>query len=269
MSNTHQVPAYSTAWVDHIPVIWFEPQGDCSKRQLIIFLHHLGGTKESTIPFLQDLAAKGFVALSFDAWQHGERGTESPQEILGRVFGNFRHHMWSILGHTTLDTLRVIDWAVSSLNLEPDVYMGGLSMGGDIAVAAAGIDHRIKRVVAVVATPDWMRPGMEDALHPGNLLHTGESDSYAQYFYDNLNPLTHLSAYANDSDIHFICGEMDTHVPPDGAFRFQSALQEAYPTEVDKIKVTLLPNFKHLDVRDSNLWWLDCLRELTRSETKD
>lgn len=265
MSDTQSHLTRFTKWVDHIPVIWFEPQIQLSNRRLVVFLHHLGGSKETTIPFLQDLAAKGYVALSFDAWQHGERGSESPQEILDRVFGNFRYHMWAILGQTSLDTLRVIDWALTSLNVEPHVYLGGLSMGGDIAVTVAGIDRRIERVVAVVATPDWLRPGMEDVLQPGNLLPTGEPDSYAQYFYDNLNPLTHLHRYADGPDIHFLCGEMDTHVPPDGALRFQSALHEAYPMTADKVTVTLIPELKHLDIRDSSRWWSDCLNCLTRS----
>jgi dienelactone hydrolase len=254
-----------TRLVDHIPVIWYEPRVQRTKHQLIIFLHHLGGSKETTERFLQDLAEKGYVALSFDAWQHGERGTETPQEILGRVFGNFRRHMWAILGQTSLDVLRVIDWAASTLNVEPHVYLGGLSMGGDIAVAVAGIDPRVSRVVAVVATPDWLRPGMEDVIHPGKLLPAGEPDRYAQYFYDELNPLTHLASYANSPDIHFLCGELDTHVPPDGALRFQSALREAYPAAANKAKVTLIPGLKHLDTRDSSKWWSDCLDSLTSS----
>ncbi len=264
MSNTEQITGGSTEWVDHIPVIWFEPQVHRSKRQLVIFLHHLGGSKETTVPYLQDLAAQGFVALSFDAWQHGERGTESSQEIFERVFGNFRRHMWPILGHTTLDTLRVIDWAVSSLNVEPHVYLGGLSMGGDIAVAAAGIDHRVMRVAAVVATPDWLRPGMEDVFHPGTVLPVGQPDSYARYFYDRLNPLTNLVSYTHAPDIHFMCGEKDTHVPPDGAFRFQSSLREVYPAAADNVTVTLIPDLRHLDIRDSNRWWPDCMAWLTR-----
>jgi len=48
------------------------------------------------------------VALSFDPWQHGERGRETRDELAGRVFGAFRRHMWPILGHTTLDALRVL-----------------------------------------------------------------------------------------------------------------------------------------------------------------
>ncbi|HSB00500.1 MAG TPA: hypothetical protein VLE49_07610 [Anaerolineales bacterium] len=111
------------------------------------------------LPYLQDLSAAGFVALSFDAWQHDERGMEGQSELATRVFNNFRRAMWPILGQTTLDTLRVIDWAITTLHMNPQVYMGGISMGGDIAVAAAGIDRRIQRVAAIVATPDWLRPG--------------------------------------------------------------------------------------------------------------
>lgn len=265
MDANHSPLAGSTEWIDQIPAIWFEPQLQRSKRQLVIFLHHLGGTKETTIPYLQDLAARGYVALSFDAWQHGERGTESPQEILGRVFGNFRRHMWPILGQTTLDTLRVIDWAVSSLNVEPSIYMGGLSMGGDTAVAVAGVDHRIERVAAVVATPDWLRPGMEDISHPGTLLPTGKPDGYAKFFYDNLKPMTHLPDYEQAPEINFMCGEKDTHVPPDGAFRFQSALQELHTSAADRVTVSIIPNLTHLDVRDSSTWWPSCLEWLTRN----
>jgi dienelactone hydrolase len=234
-------------------------------RQLILFLANLSGTKERTIPFLQDLAAAGFVALSFDAWQHGERGAESQQEILSRVFGNFRRHMWPILGQTTLDTLRVIDWAVATLDVQPPVYLGGLSMGGDVAVAAAGIDHRIERVAAVVATPDWLRSGMQDVFNPEIPLPPGEPDAYAQYFYDNLNPLTHMAAYAHGPAINFVCGERDTHVPPSGALRFQAALREAYPSVADHIQVNFIPGMEHLGVRDPKLWWPDCRAWLTRA----
>lgn len=256
----------SSTWVDHIPVLWFEPQIQHHKRQLVLFQHPLGGTKETAIPFLRDLAAKGFVALSFDAWQHGERGRESQQEILNRVFSNFRRHMWPILGQTTLDTTRVLDWAVSSLNVEPSVYLAGLSMGGDVAVSAAGIDRRIQRVAAVIATPDWLRPNMEDVFQPGVILPTGKPDRYAQYFYDHLNPLTNLNAYAHAPQIHFICGEKDTHVPPAGAFQFQKTFQKMYPQAANKITVNLISNLKHLDAIDSSLWWPDGLAWLTQEE---
>lgn len=264
MSSASQPPISSSAWVDHIPVIWFEPQTRRPTRQLAIYIPPFSDTKEFTIPYLQDLTAAGFVALSLDPWQHGERGTESQMEIATRVFGNFRRHMWPILGQTTLDVLRVIDWAVATLDVDPHISIGGLSMGGDIAVAAAGLDHRIERVAATIATPDWLRPGMRNPFNSGIILPPGEPDAYAQFFYDHLNPLTHLAAFAHGPAIYFICGEQDTHVPPDGALRFQAALRESYPVAGEHVQVKLIPGLGHMDFDNPQPWWSDCLAWLSR-----
>jgi dienelactone hydrolase len=225
----------------------------------VIWLNGLSGTKEQMLPYLQELADSGFVALSFDAWQHGGRGSENSPELAARVFSNFRREMWPILGQTTLDTLRVVDWAIQSLGVPPEVYMGGISMGGDIAVAAAGVDQRIRRVAAMVATPDWLRPGMQDLFHPGTLLPPGEPDAYAQYFYDLLNPLTHLDAYSHAPAILFECAANDTHVPPDGAQRFQVALRQALPLAAGRMRVNLVPNTGHMDATRQPAFWQNCL----------
>jgi dienelactone hydrolase len=243
--------------------MWFEPQAERPTRQLVLYLPPFSGTKELMASYLQDIAAAGHVALSFDPWQHGARGTESRRELQKRVFGNFRRYMWPILGQTTLDVLRVVDWAVTTLNVDSTISIGGLSMGGDIAVAAAGLDSRIERVAATIATPDWLRPGMQDLSQPGKILPPGISDAYSQYFYDQLNPLTHLAAFAHGPAMLFVCGERDTHVPPDGAFRFQAALEKAYPTIKDRVQVTLIPGLGHMDFGDRKLWWSNCLTWLT------
>jgi hypothetical protein len=211
------------------------------------------------LPFLKDLAATGFLAVSFDPWQHGERGTETREQISKRVFGNFRRHFWPILGNTALDTLRVIDWAVARFGVGLPVYMLGTSMGGDIAVAAAGLDHRIGRVTTVASTPDWLRPGMRSR---GTLMEQGDPDAYAQYYYDHLNPLTHPGAYAHGPAIRFACGEQDDHVPPDGALRFQRTLAEMYPSTAGKVEVRLIPGKGHMDLVDAGLWWAESLEWL-------
>lgn len=251
--------------VGHIPVLWFAPATRRPNTKLVIWLNGLSGTKEQMQPYLEELAAAGFVALSFDAWQHGERGTETQADLLARVFGNFRREMWPILGQTTLDTLRVIDWAVTTLDVDSDIAMGGVSMGGDIAVAAAGIDRRIRRVAAIMSTPDWLRPGMQDLFHPGALLPPGEPDAYARYFYDHLNPLTHLDAYAHGMAITFECGADDTHVPPDGALRFQAALHAHSPTATERIRVNLVPGAGHRD-GSKPVFWQNCLAWFTQME---
>ena len=226
--------------VEQIPTIWVNPQQE-PPIHMAIWLPGLTGSKDQMVPFLQELARAGFLALSFDPWQHGERGTENGPQIGNRVFGNFRHFMWPILGQSTLDTLRIIDWAFASFqsSLSPSVFMGGISMGGDISVAAAGLDSRITCVSAIIATPDWLRPGMQDLSRPGTLLPPGEPGAYANFFYHQLNPLTHLPSYSHHPAITFECGANDIHVPPDGALHFQQALRTQNASYEEHIQVNL------------------------------
>lgn len=245
-----------STWIDHIPAIWLEPRAARPDRRLAIFLNWLGGSKENLLPYLTDLAHAGFYALSFDCWEHGERSGTSAQ-VGERTFGNFRRHMWVNIGQTALDTLRVIDWAVAGLAVEPQVCMGGLSMGGDIAVAAAGIDARIRRVAAVGATPDWLRPGMLDFRVEGHPpLPVGTPDAYARYFYEQFNPITHLAHYTHAPEIYFFNGEKDDHVPPEASQRFKSALAELYPAAAEKVTISLLPGLDHGGLFSaSTQWW--------------
>jgi uncharacterized protein len=242
-----EAAAHNTHQVDHIPVVWVEPSAPMPEAPLALWLPALSTNKEWVLPFLHELAAAGFVAVSFDPWQHGERATESSEQIRARVFGSFRRHMWPILGQTTLECLRVIDWATQTLGVGQRIVAGGISMGGDVSVALAGIDHRVARVAAVVATPDWTRPGMRDLADPETVLPQGEADAYAQWFYDQLDPLTHLEAYGHGPAIAFECGEEDLHVPADGALRFQAALRDTHPAAGERVRVTVQPGVGHLN----------------------
>jgi len=237
--------------IDHVPAIWIEPDPRSSRGKLAVWLPWFTGAKESTEPQLRQLAAKGFTALSYDPWQHGERARESSEELETRVFGNFRRYMWPIFGQTALDALRVIDWAMANFAVGREVYAGGISMGGDIAVAIAGIDPPIVCVAAINSTPDWLRAGTEIA--------PGEPDAYAQFFYDRFNPLTHLEAYQRHTAISFECGAEDRHVPPEGVLRFQEELRETYCETPDRLRVTLHPGVKHAStelMRTNSLDWL-------------
>jgi dienelactone hydrolase len=252
-------PEIHSAQIDHIPAIWIEPAESQATRRLVIFLSGLTGTKENNISYLTALAQAGFVALSFDTWEHGVRTALTPQQVGARTFGDFRHYMWVNIGQTALETLRVIDWAIATLGVSDQVCMGGISMGGDISVAAAGIDPRIRRVAAVVATPDWLRPGMVTLFSPDHaLMPVGSPDAYSRWFYEQLNPITHLAHYAHAPEIRFINGEKDDHVPPEAAFRFKAALAELYPQAAANVTIDLLPGLDHIGVGGaSDQWWPD------------
>lgn len=239
--------------VDHIPTLWVMPAGQPSQARLVIWLPYFTGTKEEMLPYLRDLADGGFVALSFDPWGHGDRGSESAEKMAARVFSNFRSHMWPILGQTALDALRVIDWSIEHLPVADKIAVGGVSMGGDSAVAIAGLDRRVSCAASIVATPDWLRPGMSDSQDPGKLLDPGEADAYAQFFYDRMDPFSHPAHYAHCPAMTFECGALDRHVPPDGALRFKGALQEGYQHCPDRLRVNLHAGIGH-DSADPALW---------------
>ena len=222
--------------VEGIPILVIAPK-ETKPRPLVIWLTGFSGQKESVEAHLREFAKQGFVALSFDPHQHGERRIESREELVKRVRGNIRRHFWPILARTAEETPKVIDWAIKTLGVRPEVGMGGISMGGDIAVAAAGVDRRISVVSACIATPDWLRPG---SFEP-----PGEPDTAAQADYDRRNPLTHLQLYAHRPAIAFQSGAADKQVPPDGGTRFVTALKPLYAEVAERLVVNLEPDVPH------------------------
>src|SRR5215207_2560910 len=88
----------STAVVDHIPMLWIEPERRRPSPSLALWVPPFSFAKEWTVPFLRQLADLGFVAVSLDPFEHGQRSEESPDGLRTRVFGDFRRHMWPILG---------------------------------------------------------------------------------------------------------------------------------------------------------------------------
>ncbi len=254
MSSGNPIRGERFATVDGIPVVWIHPESSDNSRRLALMLPGFTSTKEAVVPHLKDLAAAGLTAVSFDLWQHGSRGTETVQQLRERVWSNFRRHIWPIIGQTTIEVPRIVDWALSEFGLEPHVHMGGISLGGDIAIAAAGLDHRIARVATIMSTPDWLRPGMMLMTDPTKLADPGRPDSYAQYFYEGLNPLTHLSRYAHGPYMALECGAVDKRVPPDGAVRFEEAIKGMYPSTADRIRVTLHDGLGHESTGSTMLW---------------
>lgn len=240
-----------------IPTLIVEP--DASPSRLVLWLSHLGGSAERTRSQLQALARLGVRAVSFDAPEHGERATSAdPRAFAAEVLAAFRLRMWPLLGQTTLEALRVLDatrdGGVSS------VAAGGISMGGDVAIALAGIESRIVRVAATGSTPDWTRPGMTRLDAPGTLVDQGAPDSYGRWLCDRLDPMCHLDRYRRELSMRLHCGDDDHHVPQANARAFATALP-ATP-----IAVVAHPGLDHFGVCRDEAVVTDCLTFLAAAD---
>jgi fermentation-respiration switch protein FrsA (DUF1100 family) len=216
--------------VGDVPVIWLEPaaeaEGAAGGRDIAIWLTGFSGNKRGNAAQMEQLAAAGFLAVSFDEYQHGDRRIEPQEELGKRVFSNFRKYMWPIIGRSAEDASRVIDWAIAEL--------GG---GQNVRIAAAGIDRRIVAAAAVVATPEWTRPGTN--------IGPSTADAEAQAYYDKYNPLTHIGRYAHCPAITFQNGADDDHVPPKSAVEFAEKLKETYRACPQRLNVTNYPGVGH------------------------
>ncbi len=240
-----------TETVDGVPLLWNAPE---SPTAILIHVPAFGQPKERAQPVLDYALARSFAALAIDSYQQGARGSEDRDALTRRVFGNFRREMWTILGETTLDVPRIAAWARARFGATLPIHLTGLSAGGDIVVAAAPLVERVASVNAVIATPDWTRPGMRD-IGSGELIPPGVPDAKAQLFFDHLQPVAYPARY-RQLRVHFIVGENDTHVPPEAAFRFQALVNEGRGTF--PIRVTQKPGMAHLDFVAGT--WIEDLR---------
>ncbi|PIE25825.1 MAG: hypothetical protein CSA58_13085, partial [Micrococcales bacterium] len=197
---------------------WRRPRG------IVLWLPYLTGTAVDMDDALSRAARAGFIGVSLDPRRHGARADATRDDLHREVMGAFRRTMWPILGGTAEDARDVITWATGRFGVSGPVYAGGLSMGGDIAVALAGIDPRVQRVVSLGSTPDWTRPGMTVDGDPARPIDQGEPDQAAQAYYDAVDPITHPAAFDRQVEIRFHVGERDTHVPAEAAQRFAALL---------------------------------------------
>lgn len=231
--------------VADIPALVVHPDPSVANGRLALWLHYLGGTKEAMRPALEQLAAAGFTAVSLDAWQHGERAVELVPELMTRVFSQFRAAMWPILGRTVLDAVAVVDHARAAFDLSGDVVAGGVSMGGDLALALAGLDERVTRVAAMIATPDWTRPGMTRLDDPDTLVDQGRPTRLGRWLYDQLDPLTHLERFRHRPAIAFDLGGDDRHIPRANADHFRAALARLDPSAASRVHIRVHDGLDH------------------------
>ncbi|NCT92390.1 hypothetical protein GXB85_15745 [Cellulomonas sp. APG4] len=234
--------------IDGIPAISVRPAAASSNR-LVVWLPPLGESAEAMVPHLQRLAATGVTALSIDPWQHGMRQAAPSGALRAAVLADFRRRMWPILGRTTIDALTVVDHWGPMLGTDPTSYdVGGMSMGGDIALALAALDARIGRVSVVAAGPDWGRPGMRSVDGSDKTIDQGLEDAGAHWWRQQLEPATRAAAFARDVHVDLELGGADTHVPPDAALELRRRVVALDPSAATRFSCHVHPALDHLAV---------------------
>ena len=107
-------------------------------------------------------------------------------------------------------------------------------------------------------------------LFTGEDMDPGKPDAKSQWYYDQFNPITHLSRYTRGIDVTFVCGELDTHIPPENAQRFISNLSRIAPDAAARMQIWWNKGQGHKSPSSEDLGmlfdWLLCGKDIVVAE---
>ena len=155
--------SYAADATNRVPGILVQPANSAAsapaRRPAVICLHGTGGTKESQLAFMTELAQAGFVAVAIDGRYHGARtksgkgSTEYVDAIL-RTFRTGNEHPFFY--DTVWDVMRLIDYLETRDDIDPKrIGLFGISKGGIETYLAAAVDPRIAAAVPCIAVESF------------------------------------------------------------------------------------------------------------------
>jgi predicted esterase len=149
--------------IERVPTLLVRPEDTTRRRPAVIVLHGTGGSKEGLKSGLDELARKGFVAVSIDGRYHGERakglkGTEAYLQAITRAWrskpGEPQEHPFYY--DTCWDVWRTIDYLQTRPEVDPDrIGLIGYSKGGIETWLAGAVDDRVKVAIPAISVQSF------------------------------------------------------------------------------------------------------------------
>jgi dienelactone hydrolase len=222
------------------------------RRPVVIVLHGTGGTKEGVLPWLRELANRGFVAVAIDGRYHGERtraghGTAEYDEAIERAWQIGQEHPFFY--DTVWDGMRLVDYLQTRDDVDATrIGLTGISKGGVETYLTAAVDPRI--IVSVpcigmqsfhwaLTNNDWQ--GRIGTIQPAfDQIAAGEGvakpdSAFVQTFYDRVTPGIYsefdgpeMLKLTAPRPVLIINSDSDNHTPLPGVLECVAAGQAAY-----------------------------------------
>lgn len=204
----HEV-TYASPKGGRVPAIVVVPNGDGPFAGLIV-QHGMPGTRRDLLPFAQDLARLGAVAVMIDA-PFARRSGEPV-----RFDRRDRAEQIQLI----VDLRRAVDLLLARDDVDADrIGYLGISYGGAMGGLLAGVEHRIAAFVLAVGDGGLVEhfSGPDDA-----------SRTLPKAWVDAMTPIEPLRYVARaEAPLLFLSGRFDEAVPPADARRYQRAAPES------------------------------------------
>ncbi len=160
-ANGFQREAFSFAAeaTERVPGVLVKSAQAPGRRPVVIALHGTGGNKEGQLPLLEELAARGFVAVAIDGRYHGARipSGKGSREYVEAMWQTWRTGQGKpFLYDTVWDVLRLLDYLATRNDIDAQrIGVIGFSKGGMEAYLAAALDERIAVAVPCIGVQSF------------------------------------------------------------------------------------------------------------------
>jgi dienelactone hydrolase len=231
-----------------------QPANSSKRRAVVIALHGTGGTKESQLPLLTELAQLGFIAVAIDGRYHGARtkagkGSAEYSEAILEAYRTGPDGEHPFFFDTAWDVMRLIDFLETREDVDASrIGLIGFSKGGIETYLAAAADPRVAVAVPCIGVQSFGWAIDHDAWQSRistiqSAFDTAASDSsvaqpgpaFVRAFYDRVAP----GIYAQfDGPVMLpliaprpllsINGETDDRTPLPGLEQCAAAARAAY-----------------------------------------
>lgn len=204
-----------------LPATLYSPQGCSAERKPTIVLLHgwldKGATDTNLEGFANLFAEEGYVVLVplMRGWGGGQNDCGLSQPA---------------------DTVRMIEWLASQPGVDPDrIGIVGYSFGGQVALLAGALSHRVKAIVSYYGPTDLVKLKEYNGLYWNVWAMSCEPD---------LKKRSPVSVAGQiKSPVLLIQGDADTTVPPEQAEEMEKALW----TSGDSVQLYLESGVGHRD----------------------
>jgi dienelactone hydrolase len=248
-SDIEREKLYLAGWDpdEPVPAYVYYKKGN-KAMPVVIFMHGMGGSKESNVARMQDWAGKGMFVVAIDAHLHGERKVPGlgPQGknlgALGSDYAIWLHQ--SAVSHTARDVSKVID----ALSARPEVDrsrigVAGISMGSSTCMVLAWKEPRISVLVGLIGAVDFWYdvtktpPGKEQDDKRAAL------SLRVRQLVSSIDPLDKKAAIAPKA--LFLANGAKDQIDIESIKKFVKELEPSYKAYPERLKLLEEPNSGH------------------------
>lgn len=135
-----------------VPALVVRPAKPPRALAAVVCLHGLGGKKEGMLPYLEEMARRGLLAIAIDARCHGDRADDLRARMVETYKGApGRPYLWD----TVWDTWRTLDYLQSRSDVDgARLGVMGISLGGHTTWMASA-DPRVKVAIPCISACSW------------------------------------------------------------------------------------------------------------------